>query len=106
MNNKALEIHGMNFVLPIGKGKLAIGIGQVVRKLRIESGFTQKQLAQKVGISRSAISRYETGEIPELKLYDRIAQALCYKACLTVTVLNKEPIEAVTSEGAGDLDMR
>ena len=52
-------------------------IGKRIARLRKENGLTQKELAEKVGISRSIISDYEIGRI---RLYDdviiRVALAL------------------------------
>lgn len=34
-------------------------LGQYIKRLRIEAGFTQTDLADRIGISRNAISDYE-----------------------------------------------
>lgn len=36
-------------------------INEVIRKMRTASGFTQKQLSDKVGVALSTISGYELG---------------------------------------------
>lgn len=33
-----------------------------LKSLRLKRGLTQKQLAERIGISRQGIARYETGE--------------------------------------------
>ncbi len=52
-------------------------IGQRIVRIRKERGYTQKELANKIGIDRQVISSYETGK---LRLYDemvtRVAIAL------------------------------
>lgn len=46
-----------------------------LRKLRINRNLTQKQLADELGISRSLISLYETGErLPSLKALLKISE--------------------------------
>lgn len=41
--------------------ELAIYSGNIIRKLRKEFGYTQKELGEKVGVSNSAIANYEKG---------------------------------------------
>lgn len=52
-------------------------VGQQIKKARQSKSLSQKQLAEKVGISRMMISRYEVGysEVPIEKL-QRLAQIL------------------------------
>lgn len=51
-------------------------IEQVLRK-RIETGMSQKQLAQKSGTKQSAISRLESGNSnPSIAFLEKIAKAL------------------------------
>jgi transcriptional regulator with XRE-family HTH domain len=40
-----------------------INWGFVIKRLRVEKGLTQEELAEKVGISRSLLSRYEIGDV-------------------------------------------
>ncbi|MCP9624397.1 helix-turn-helix domain-containing protein [Nocardia otitidiscaviarum] len=52
-------------------------IGDVVRRLRKDRGFTQATLAAKVGCSRSLIQQIEIGSrIPQLSLRERLSLAL------------------------------
>lgn len=46
-------------------------IGNLIRTKRIEKGLTIKQLAELVGVSESAVSRWETGNISNMRR-DRI----------------------------------
>lgn len=41
--------------------QLAIYSGNIIRKLRKEYGYTQKELGEKIGVSNSAIANYEKG---------------------------------------------
>lgn len=49
----------------------------IIRKFRNERGLTQTELASKIGVSRSTIAKYETGErIPSLLTLKKIADYL------------------------------
>ena len=49
--------------------------GKYIVKLRKGKGQTQLQLAEKVGISRQTLSKYETGEaVPDIDILDKIAR--------------------------------
>lgn len=41
--------------------------GDRIRKARLQAGMTQKELADKVGVKFSAIHKYETGMVKNLK---------------------------------------
>ena len=52
-------------------------IGNFIAKCRKEKKMTQEQLAQRTGISRPNISRFESGNYnPSLEMMVRIAEAL------------------------------
>ncbi len=52
-------------------------IGRRIRKIRVERGLTQKELASKVGIDFTYIGKIERGEqLPSLKILLKIAEAL------------------------------
>lgn len=42
-------------------------IKDIIKKKRIEKGLTMKELAEKVGVSEATISRWESGEISNMK---------------------------------------
>jgi len=52
--------------------------GDRIRQARIQAGMTQKELAEKIGVKFSAISKYETGRVKNLKRedIDTLARAL------------------------------
>jgi transcriptional regulator with XRE-family HTH domain len=51
-------------------------LGQVITQLRKQHGdMTQAELAAKLGISQSALSKIEAGKLPDAFLYGRIAKA-------------------------------
>ncbi len=52
-------------------------IGQRIRKKRIDLNINQKELAERVGISPSAINQYEKGDkIPSTETLVKLAQEL------------------------------
>ena len=54
-----------------------IQLGSRIRQARDRAGLTQEQLAERIGVSRTAIARYESGEIePKLHNLAAIAMAL------------------------------
>ena len=52
-------------------------IGRRIKRIRLERGFTQKELASKVGIDFTYIGKIERGEqLPSLKILLKIAETL------------------------------
>jgi ribosome-binding protein aMBF1 (putative translation factor) len=57
--------------------KRAVQIGDEVRRLRMERGLSQNELAKRVGLSQSVVARLEAGGVePRLSTLDRVARAL------------------------------
>ena len=42
-------------------------MGDVIKKLREEKGITQEQLGEVIGVQKSAIRKYEKGEVENIK---------------------------------------
>jgi transcriptional regulator with XRE-family HTH domain len=52
--------------------------GWNLKKIRLEKGFTQKQLADAIMVYHQSVSKWESGEaMPQVKWLYRIADALC-----------------------------
>lgn len=53
-------------------------IGQKIKKARLERGLTQQQLGDIVGVQKSAIAKYESGKVVNIKrsTLQKIASAL------------------------------
>ena len=50
-------------------------LGKRIRQARMTAGFTQEHVAESVGVSRTAVTRWETGEIePKLDHLAALAQ--------------------------------
>ena len=51
--------------------------GTLIAKIRKENGLTQKQLADKIGVSNAAISKWENAKgFPDVSLLEPLAEAL------------------------------
>lgn len=55
-----------------------MNIGNIIKDARIRKGLTQEQLASFVGVQKSAVAKWETGRVSEIKRgnLQRIALAL------------------------------
>lgn len=42
-------------------------IGQRIKQLRVQKGFSQEELGEKIGVKKAAINKYETGIVVNLK---------------------------------------
>lgn len=53
-------------------------VGEQIKKLREEKGMTMEMLAEKTGVSKSAVSKWETGDIKNVsrKSIENVANAL------------------------------
>ena len=59
------------------KKEFMYSLGKRIKMARIQAGYTQEYIAEKVGVSRTAISRWELGEIePKITNLLAVAEAL------------------------------
>lgn len=62
----------------IGGKNMKLNIGENIRKYRKKAEMTQEQLAEKIGVSYQAISRWENGTTyPDLELLPVLAKLFC-----------------------------
>jgi len=60
--------------------KILDNLGENLRKIRIEKGYTQEYLAEKVGIHPTYIGKLESGKSnPSIKMLFKISRALDVK---------------------------
>lgn len=83
-----------------------MNMGDIIRKLRIEKGVTQEELGKVIGVQKSAIRKYESGMVENLKKSS--IQALANYFGVTPTYLmgwsddphgNSEPSNVYPVEG-------
>jgi transcriptional regulator with XRE-family HTH domain len=56
---------------------IAVRIGKSIKKHRDAAGLTQEQLAEKVGVGRVAVARWEIGATaPSLEMIETVAKIL------------------------------
>lgn len=61
--------------------------GEKLQKLRKENGLSQEQLAEKLNVSRQAISKWEMGTIPDMENVVKIGR---YFDCSLDYLMNNE----------------
>lgn len=92
-----------------------VNIGKLIHDRRIELGMTMKELADKVGVSEATISRWESGEIKNMRrdAVANLARALQINPKVLMNWNDDEPGYYVDPEtarlaqaAANDPDMR
>ena len=73
-------------------------VGTTIKNARIAKGFTQEELAEKVGVKKSAVAKWENGRVSEIKRSNlkNLADALGlqYNQLLGEMAENKKPTAA------------
>lgn len=79
-----------------------MGVGEKIYKLRKEKGISQEKLGQSLGVSRQAVSKWETGTLPDIENLSKLAD---FFSCSVDFLLDKEkgaekeiPVEKKTKE--------
>ena len=82
-------------------------IGENIRKIRKHAGITLDALAEKVGITKSALSKIETGKTSTpIATLLRIAKALAVDITNFLLSRERRPIYALTRKGFGQIVTR
>ena len=77
-------------------------IGEKIYTLRTKSGMTQEQLAEKMGVSRQAISKWESGvSVPELNKLKALANL--FQVSLD-ELMGQKPAENIVSDESEKTD--
>jgi transcriptional regulator with XRE-family HTH domain len=69
-----------------------LGVGKRIRQIRHRLGLTQAQFAQRLGVIKVSVARYEAGRVPRPRVLEDIAQL----GGVTVTSLLQGPEEETT----------
>ena len=71
-----------------------VNLGERLKTLRIESGLTQKQIAERVGVAISGISSYESGtRLPSYPVLIKLARVYHVQTDFLLGVTSKETID-------------
>ena len=63
---KSYQIYA-NIKIHQRKGVTKMKMGEYIKQLRIERGWTQEELGEKVGVNRAAVNKWETGLVENIK---------------------------------------
>ncbi len=81
-----------------------MNIGENIKYIRKSKGLTQRELAEKIGVTDSAITRYEKGDRePNIETLNKIATAL--EVTINDLIKNEEKASNKNSIGIRFLDM-
>ena len=47
---------------------MKLSVGKIIKFLRCKDGLTQEELAEILGVSKNSIQKYESNEVPNLKI--------------------------------------
>ena len=79
-----------------------MGVGEKIYKLRKEKGISQERLGQSLGVSRQAVSKWETGTLPDIenlsKLADFFSCSVDFLLDRGKDIENQIPVEKKTKE--------
>lgn len=66
-------------------------LGNVIKKLRKERGWTQSQLGEKIGVKKAAVQKYEAGVVKNIKqeTLNRLAEAFDTTAGMLIAMGNE-----------------
>ena len=70
---KLVESEGDIYYNPFER-RLVMSIGSRIQELRIFNGLTQEQLAEKLGVSRQSVSKWEMEQsLPEIEKVEKVS---------------------------------
>jgi ribosome-binding protein aMBF1 (putative translation factor) len=91
-----------DFVEEVDEARLRMDLAQFVYDLRDAAGITQKELAERMGTTQSAIARLEGGGTnPSAELLQRLGHALNVRLVLTVEGRRESAQPVVISKTSG-----
>lgn len=72
-----------------------MNIGEIIKKARIEKGYTQEELGEMVGVKKSAVAKWENGRVSEIKRSNlkKLADALGIKPTSLLNEIDENPVQ-------------
>lgn len=69
-------------------------VGSIIKQARLEKGFTQEELAEKVGVKKSAVAKWENGRVSEIKRSNlkKLSDALGIRPTQLLGEVEQDPI--------------
>lgn len=69
-------------------------VGTIIKQARTAKGFTQEELAEKVGVKKSAVAKWENGRVSEIKRSNlkKLADALGLKPSQLLGDIEADPV--------------
>lgn len=80
-------------------------VGSIIKTARLQKGFTQEELAEKVGVKKSAVAKWENGRVSEIKRSNlkMLADALGLKPTDLLGDINSEAGAVSTANELADI---
>lgn len=76
------------------KAKSEFALAREIIQARLNVGFTQEQLAEKMDTTQSTIARYESGQhLPSMRTLEKIAHATDSQLTIQLTYSKQQPRE-------------
>jgi len=77
------------------KGGVYMNIGEKIKKARLEKGYTQEELGNLIGVQKSAVAKYESGRVVNIKrsVLAKISKVLSIPPVELVSDIENKPVE-------------
>ena len=84
-----------------------MSIGKRIKKARLEKGYTQEELAEMVGVKKSAVAKWENGRVSEIKRSNlhMLSKALGINPNSLLDDIEENPVETANRLADCFLDM-
>jgi len=69
-------------------------VGTLIKQARLEKGYTQEELAEKVGVKKSAVAKWENGRVSEIKRSNlkKLSEALGLNPNVLLGDIERDPV--------------
>ena len=69
-------------------------LSDTIKRLRLENGWTQSELGEKIGVKKAAVQKYESGLVKNLKqeTIQKLADAFGMSTGMFIAISNEEQI--------------